>query len=307
MIALVLLVALAGCAGGGGGSGGGAPAGADGGGGSGGGAAPTAGGDAATDLAVGSYYADGERVVVRDASMTVTAEPFDPAFDEARSIARDHGGFVADWTLEVDDGYHRASLTIRVPAENFNAARDGLAALGTVERERVDARDFTDEHRGLGDRLSTLREQLSEVESELESTADEGRRVALLDKRADLRGEIRSLEGDRRALERRADLSTIELTLQEPASSRQPATYQSALGIQLAVLTAAFAGVSIVKYLLAAVGFVIPVAVSVLVLGALGVVLVRLTRRAWVRYDAALVGVGLDGIVGGGPPRRDDE
>ena len=306
-IGLVLLVVLAGCAGGsagGGGDGGGSAAPDRTGGGS-GGAAPAAGADGGPSP-VGSFYVGDDRVVVRQASMGLEVRQFDSAFDRARATVRAHGGFVADWELDVERGWHRATLQIRVPAGNFSPVRDELAALGSVERERVDAEDFTNEHEDLGTALADLRDREATLVSRLteaETDREERRIRSRLD---DVRSEIRSVREERSTLDRRARLSSIELTLHEPESRRTPPTYENALGFENTFLGAFYGGLAVVKYVVAAVGFVIPVGLTLVALGATVLVSVRLTGRFWSDLDATLRDVGLGAIGGGGAEEADD-
>ncbi|HKJ60191.1 MAG TPA: DUF4349 domain-containing protein [Halobacteriales archaeon] len=291
-IGLVLLVVLAGCAGASGGGGAGPPDRTVGG-------APAAGSndDPSPD---GSFYVGDRRVVVRQASMGLEVRQFDSAFDRARATVRDHGGFVADWELDVERGWHRATLQIRVPAANFSPVRDKLADLGTVERERVDAEDFTTEHEDLDSTLSDLREREETLVARLEAAETETTARRTRAKLDDVRSRIRSTREERSNLERRAGLSSIELTLHEPESARTPPTYERATGFGHAFLGAFYGGLAIVKYVVAAVGFVIPVGLTLVALGATVLVSVRLTGRFWSDLDATLRDGGLGSIGGGG-------
>jgi hypothetical protein len=280
---VVLLVALAGCSASlpGNDVGGGAPEAGDGASGPGGGG--TSG---------GSYYVDEERVVVREADMRLEIEEFDPAFDEARAVARDHDGFVADWTHDVERGWHSGDLVVRVPAENFTDARDDLAELGELEDETVRARDFTNTYTDLGERLSDLRRDERELERLLNETGDaeEARRV-----RSDLaaaRQQIRELENRRGDIERREALSTIRLSLHEPPGERPPKNYQSAFGFDDAFLDAFHGGLTVVKWVVVLFGYAIPVAVAGLLLAALAFVCFRAWRLTRANLERLLPEVG---------------
>jgi len=237
--------------------------------------------------------------------MGVRVRQFDAAFDRARATVRDNGGFVADWDLDVERGWHRATLEIRVPAANFSDVRDELAALGSVERERVDAEDFTNRHGDLGSTLSDLGDREEVLVARLqdaETNRDERRLRSRLD---DVRSRIRSVEDERADLELRAGLSSIELTLHEPEGTRTPGTYENAIGFRHTFLGAFYGGLAVVKYVVAAVGFAIPVGLTVVALGAAALVSVRLTRRFWTDLDTTLRAVGLEAI-GGGAAGGDD-
>lgn len=297
-IGLVLLVVLAGCAAGGGGGGGSGPPDRSGGGSSGGGGGPAA--DSSGGAGVGgSFYVGDRRVVVRQASMGLEVRQFDSAFDRARATVRAHGGFVADWEVSAERGWHRATLQIRVPASNFSRVRDELADLGTVERERVDAEDFTTERDDLDATVSELEGREARLEAELANAETTARERRLQEELAEVRSGIRSARVKRSNLERRAALSSIELTLHEPESSRTPPTYESATGFGHTFLSAFYGGLAVVKYVVAVVGFALPVGLTIVALGATSLVSVRLTRRFWTGFDTRLRDLGLGAMSGG--------
>ena len=242
--------------------------------------------------ALGSYYVDGERVVIREASMRVEVESFDPAFVEARRIARRHGGFVADWDHDVERGWHGGDLTIRVPAANFSAARDDVAALGALENEVVRARDFTGEYETTAERLADLRRQRDELEALLARANDTDDARAIHDDLVAVREEIRRVEGQRASIERREALSTIHLSLHEPPGKRPPKNYRSAFGFDDAFLDAFYGGLTAVKYVIVLFGYVIPIGFAAVLLGGFGVVWVRLWQHLRRSLDEVFPGAG---------------
>lgn len=250
--------------------------------GAGGDGAPQSGGEAAQGG--GSHYVGQERVVVREADMRIEVQSFDPAFVRTREIAREHGGFVADWNHEIERGWHSGTLVVRVPAENFSDVRDDLTELGELENENVRAKDFTDTYEDLGERLSDLRRDEAALERLLNRTnsTEEARRV-----RADLsevREQIRELERRRTDIEQREALSTVRLSLHEPPGKRPPKNYQSAFGFGDAFLDALYGGLTVVKYVIVLFGYAVPVGIAGLLLGGFGFV----TYRVWLLLRANL-------------------
>lgn len=288
LAAVVLLVVIAGCAG---------SAGNDAG--RNGGQAST--GDAAAEQA-GSFYAGGDRVVIREASMRMEVRQFDPAFERARAIARAHGGFVADWDHDVERGWHSGELTIRVPADNFTAVRDELVGLGTLEREDVEARDFSIEYSNTAERLADLREQERELEQLLEETDDTEQSRAILDDLNAVRGQIREIQNRRTSIERREALSTVQLTIHEPPAQRPPKNYQSAFGFDDAFLDSFYGGLSVVKYVIVFVGYAIPVGFAAVLFGSIAIVWLRVWQHSRARLEHHLPDV--TGRASGGDAKR---
>ena len=258
LVSVVLLVVIAGCAGSGGND-----AGAN--------EGPAGTGGAASGQS-GSFYADGNRIVIREASMRMEVRRFDPAFRDARTIARDHGGFVADWDHDVERGWHEGDLTIRVPAGNFTEVRDELAGLGTVEREDVRAKDFSDEYSNSADRIADLRQRERELEALLKRTNETAQSRAIVDDLQRVRRDVRGLRSQRTSIERREALSTIHLTIHEPPGKRPPKNYQSAFGIDDAFLDSFYGGLNVVKYVIVFVGYAIPIGFAAVLFGSIALV-----------------------------------
>lgn len=283
ILALALLVTVAGCSGSGG-----APRSSPG----------ASAGDAphgttgAGDGSVASRYADGERVVVRTATLAVETEQFDRSFDRARRAAREHGGFVADWTVSNDRGYHEATLVIRVPAGAFNGLRDALADLGTLESETVEAADFTREHRSRAATLGVLRQRAADLRASIREADNESVRRELRDELHRVRERVATLEGKQQSLERRAALSTITLRLREPPGQQPPENYETAYGFDDAFLQAFFGGLGVLKGVVVLLGYAIPVALSGIVVGVVGILCARVGRRAF-----ATVGFDVGGFA----------
>lgn len=232
---------------------------------------PAAGGDAAQ--APGSYYEDGEAVIVRSATMTIEVEEFDRQFRLAREVAGTHGGFVTDYTIERERGWQKATFVVKVPASNFSESRDDLADLGTVESEVVEAEDFTAEYHQRKGRLETLRERQQELERQLEEAETADERSEVRSELADVRGEIRELEGEQQALEHRESLSTIEVTMREPEGEKPPENYETAYGFDDAFLQGLYGGLAILKGIVVLVGYLLALGLGMLVVGVVGMCL----------------------------------
>lgn len=278
---LVGLVALAGCTGGGG-------LGTNVGGGGAGGADMAAQSAADGGAGGGSYYENGERVIIREASMEIEVREFDPAFSEVRRIARANGGFVADWDHTIERGWHSATLVVRVPAGNFSATRDDLAGLGDLERENVRAQDFTNQYRDLGARLEDLRAEERELDRILENASRSEEALELHDRLSEVRERIRELEAERSRIERREALSTIRVTIHEPPGKRPPKNYQAAFGFDDAFLDALYGGLTVLKYAIVAIGYAIPIGITAIVVGTFGVACFRVWGIFRARLDAIL-------------------
>jgi len=298
VVLIALLVALAGCnaaspggdsAADGGGAGESARGGAGGGGGG-----------------VGSYYdSSGERVIVREADMSVEVDNFSRAFQRLRTIADRHGGFVGDRSQSSEGDWDQGSITVRVPARNFSAARDAIARLGRVENEDVRAMDFTNEYENRQDRIRQLERDRRELRQLLNQSQNASAATRLRDELEQVRNQLRELRSQQESLRQRQALSTIRVDMHEPESQKPPRNYESAFGFVDAFRDAFYGGSTAVKLVIVFFGYALPIGIALLLLGAFGTVLLLVWRRL---RDRLVDVLGRDGesLMGGsgrgGPP-----
>ncbi|WP_225335754.1 DUF4349 domain-containing protein [Halomicrobium urmianum] len=298
-VALIALVALAGCSGASNDVG--APPGGDAGGAD--GARP--GGGSGGGAALGSFYAeDGQRVLIREADLRLRVDNFTRTFRRARAVALSHGGYVGERSMNARGDWQAGSLTVRVPAENFSAARDDLTALGHVENEDVSVRDFTQQHRDRESRIEQLEREERELQRLLNETSNVSEARQIRGDLAEIREQIRSLRSDQQSLERREALSTISLDMREPVSERPPENYRSAFGFEDAFLKAFYGGLTAAKYVIVFFGYAIPIGLALLPLGAFGIGLVLGWRRIRAVVERLLARDGAGASIGN-PQVRD--
>ena len=286
LLALVALVAVAGCSGAsntadsggpemGAQSSGGSDAGGDGGSGGGGG--------------VGSYYdADGERVIVRESQMDLRVDNFTEAFHSTRQVAAHYGGYVGDRSQDSRGDWDSGRITVRVPPQNFSAARDRLAKLGHLEDESVSVQDFTSEYNDREARIADLQQEERALERLLNRTDDTDEADRIRQDLQEIRGELRELQQRQQSLERREALSTINLYVHEPVGEQPPRNFQSSFGFDDAFMQAFYGGLTAVKYVVVFFGYAIPIGLALVPLAGFGLALVAGFRRLR-RFSSAVL------------------
>lgn len=219
-IGLAGVVALAGCAADGAGDMGsaGAPAGQEGAGGPGAagieGEAGAAPGDGQDDGGVGGELID-PRSIIYTGEVAVRVEDVVAAADRASAVATRYGGFVGGDNRQVGEEYARATLTLRIPSENFAAALDALGELGEETSRNIHTEDVTAEVVDLEVRIATARasvERTRELLEEAESIADI---VAVEEELTARETRLAQWEARQRTLEDLTTLSTITVELYE--------------------------------------------------------------------------------------------
>jgi hypothetical protein len=119
-------------------------------------------------------------------------------------------------------GGQSASLTLKVPAGDFDAAMERLRALGTPVQEQVSTQEVTEEYVD----LEAQARSLEAVEAQYLRLLEKAQRVEeilpLQQRVTEVRTQIDRLRGRMNLLQRRADLSTITVSLTLPGRPGDP-------------------------------------------------------------------------------------
>lgn len=159
--------------------------------------------------------------IIKTGELTIEVDNYEQSVDRMESMVKEQGGFVADGsTTEQAGGALSGRVVIRVSPERFEALFDALKAIGRVESEGARAADVTADFVDLEARIKSLKiteerlQQLIKEKSFLDEVA------ALLEVERELtrvRSQIEQHEGRLRVMADRIGLSTITVTLHEPA------------------------------------------------------------------------------------------
>ena len=231
------------------------------------------------------------RKIIRNADVTVVIDDTADAQRKLTSIAESQGGFVV--TSDSRQGSTGVSptisVTIRVPAERFGAALEGVRGLGgRVAAEKVTGQDVTEEYIDLQARIRTkqaLEAQFLEIMKQARSVSDA---LEVQREIAGVRTEIEQLEGRRRYLENQSSLSTIVVTLQ-PDMPVVTATKSGFFdNIKWAFGDAIDTGAAIVTGFIRLLGFAVPITVLIVLPLALLIryAFRRISRRRFTQMNA---------------------
>ncbi|MFS0867254.1 DUF4349 domain-containing protein [Microbacterium sp. 179-B 1A2 NHS] len=199
----------------------------------GGGAGDDAG--AVTDSAGGSAAEDSAeeaREVIAIATVTLETTDAAGAADDVAASAADLGGYVDSMSLQrsgtdaaasspADPGVpgpDGAWITVRVPADRLAAAIDGLAEIGEVRSSEIRRDDVTTQAVDLRARVAALEKSVTRL---LDLIADADSTAALLtaeDALSERQAELDSLRGQLTLLEDQVSLSSLTVSLIEPAT-----------------------------------------------------------------------------------------
>ena len=151
--------------------------------------------------------------VIRTAelSLVIPRDAFDERFGEAVDVAEAQGGFVADSRSRSRSG----SLTVRVPAANFDETLHALRALGTVDVESVHGEDVTADYVDLHANLRIARARREVLLGLMADAVSIEQTIRVQNALDETQLRIEQLQGQLRLLDDRTSLATIGLRLRE--------------------------------------------------------------------------------------------
>jgi hypothetical protein len=159
-------------------------------------------------------------MLIRNGQASVEVTRLNEAMTKVRQTAGQLGGFVANMSLVGGKDEHRsAQLELRVPSPQFDAAVAALSALGKVESMSASVQDAGDEYVDLGARATNARHmeaRLAEMLAQRTGKLSEALTVEQELRR--VREEIERYDARLKWLERKAAMSSIQITLHEPVS-----------------------------------------------------------------------------------------
>lgn len=216
-----------------------------------------------------------------DLSIEVADGSVTEAFDRAADVARRRGGFVVNSsTSTFDAGEASAQLTLRVPAEQFDAARGDLAGVGELRSVQVSGQDVTAQLVDLDARLRALRAEEDALTTLLGEAGAVGEVLAVREQLSSTRLEIEQLAAQQAALEDRAAFSTLQVSLLEAGAAAIRTDPEPATGLAGSFDEAVDGAVAVVGGMVVVLGYVLPLVVlGLLAWGAGRVIRFRLRRR----------------------------
>ncbi len=246
----------------------------------------TPGGGGQSDVAAGPR-------VVRTAEVTVgvAAGAFSRAFDGITSAVTAQGGYVTASSASTGSGSvgpdgstvpatgdrsrhpRSGDLTLRVPADRFDAVRSSLAGLGTVEQEQLRGEDVTAQIVDYDARLKSLQAEEEALRTLVGRATAVGEVLQVQSQLFDVRQQVERVQAQRDQLDQQASLATIHVALHEPGASFE--VPQPATGLARAWERAVAGSVAIVGGTIVVLGWLAPVAV----VGLLAWAVLRLRRR----------------------------
>ena len=215
-------------------------------------------------------------MIIRTGQASVEVDSLEPAVAQVQALAIQLGGYVASTTMQT--GRHQlrsATLELKIPSGRFDQAVSGLRPIGKLEFVNVNAQDVGEEYVDLTARTQNARRLETRLIELLGSRTGRLQDVLMVERElARVREEIERYEGRLRYLRTRSAMSTLAVTVHEPAPLI--GAHPSHNPIVEAFREAWRNFVGFVAAIIASLGIVIPVAA---IAAALWVATRRLRRR----------------------------
>ena len=176
-----------------------------------------AGGDLGDSVKDRSIPVKAEPMVIRTAELAVTVQVFDQARGTLEQILKLHRGYFDNLQITAPVGNPRTlAAKVRIPSNHLDAAIAELKKLGRVDTEAQTGQEVTAEYVDLQARLANagnteqrltdvLRQRTGKLSDVLEVETEIAR----------VRGEIESMEAERKTMATQVAFATLNLTLTE--------------------------------------------------------------------------------------------
>ncbi len=219
-------------------------------------------------------------MIARTAQLTLSTYEFDKARTSLEDILKRHKGYLGQLSVGAPPGAGRTlDATLRVPADQREAAIAEIKKLGRVESESQTGEEVTAQYVDLEARLSNARNTEQRLTDILrQRTGKLADVLAVEETISRVRGEIERMEAERKGLANRVDFLTLGVRITEDYKAQLDVAPDSILG---RFRNAAIAGYrSLVEGVVTVVLFLLTYGPSLLIWGA---VLFFPARFAWRR------------------------
>lgn len=201
-------------------------------------------------------------LVIRNGEVALEVDSLERAVAEIHALTERLGGYVSGTATRLGRGRVRsATLTLKVPAERFDAAVAGVRPIGRVESVNISTQDVSEEYVDVDARMENARRLERRLAQILANRTGALKDVLEVEQAlARVRQDIERYEGRLRYLRAHAAMSGLSVHVHEPA----PLVGHEGASVLGAAAAQAWANfVSLAVVLVQALGFVLP-------LGALG-------------------------------------
>lgn len=217
-----------------------------------------------------------QRAIVRTAALSVEAENVDAAADAVLALATTYNGRV-DGDLRHDTEERRtAQIVLRVPPEDLDTVIAAIVDLGEEINREIRGEDVTTVKADVDARVTSLTASVARLQELMSMSGSVADLVALESALAYREQELASLQAQQRALNDQISLATLTVSLSAPGRAVEEA---GPTGFGEALETGWNGLLTGLGWIVAAIGYALPVAIPLALLIAIPLVIRRRGRR----------------------------
>jgi len=171
-------------------------------------------GGSSIDFGGQSYSQDIQRMIVRTSNITLMVSDVSTALDKITKLAEDSQGFVVSSNQWKDNGALLGTITIRVPAGEFDNAMSTLRAMADeVTSENTSAQDVTEQYTDLNSTLTNLQATEAQLLEIMKKAVTVDDILAVQTQLTNTEGQIETTKGTMKYLEQTSATSLISVSL----------------------------------------------------------------------------------------------
>ncbi len=158
-------------------------------------------------------------VLIRTGQATIEVRRLDEGISKVRQIATQAGGYITNSSLSAgNEQVKSATLEVKIPADKYEQAVAALSSVGNVESVNTNVDDVGEEFVDVTARVANLKKLEERLVALLANRTGKLEEVLAVERElARVRTEIETYEGRLRYIRSRAALSTLSVTIHEPA------------------------------------------------------------------------------------------
>lgn len=163
-----------------------------------------------------------QRKLIRSAGVTLHTAAFEADAQRVQELLAQLGGYVENLYQYGDTESGRArtlSLNMRVPADRLDTFLEGAQAIGRVTDRNESTTDMTVQYADNAARLKTLRDKMARLQELLAQAESVSDLVEIEGAIADTQYQLDSYETAQRDIDRRVDMSSVNVTVVEDTPS----------------------------------------------------------------------------------------
>lgn len=201
-------------------------------------------------------------MIIRNGNVTIQVDSLELAIAAVRQLATSLGGYVGNVSTSTGEyAVRSATLELKIPSARFDDALGGVAPIGKVEQSNTTAEDVGEEFVDVTARVANAKRLEERIVNLLATRAGKLEDVLAVERElARVREEIERYEGRLRFLRSRVSMSTLSVTVHEPAPLVNPNPGTNVIAEAFRDMWRNFVG--LVAWVISSLGVIVPVALA---------------------------------------------